>query len=59
MPRNLDKPEKDVPLEADDGDEQLEEAGLQKDDAADYVMDFQVLMTRVRNKVSSSKAHSP
>ena len=32
LPRNLDKPEKDVPLEPDDGDEQLEEPGTQRDD---------------------------
>ena len=54
LPRNLDKPEKDVPLETDDGDGQFEEAGLQKDDAADYVIDFQVFMTKVRNGTFSA-----
>ena len=49
LPRNLDKPEKDVPLEPDDGDDQLEEPGPQRDDIADYVLDFQVFMTKVRN----------
>ena len=44
LPRNLDKPEKDVPLELEDGDDQLEERESQKDEAADYVMDFKVSM---------------
>ena len=45
LPRNLDKPEKEVPLEPDDGDDRLEKASIQKDDAADYVVDFRVLTT--------------
>ena len=53
LPRNLDKPEKE-PLETDDGDDQLEEASLQKDDVADYVADFQVFMTKVRNGTCSA-----
>ena len=54
LPRNLDKPEKDVPLEPDDRDDQLEEAGPSRDDAADYVADFQVFMTKVRNGTFSA-----
>ena len=54
LPRNLDKSEKEVPLEPDDGDEQLEEAGIQQDDAADYVVDFQVFTTKVRNGTFSA-----
>ena len=54
LPRNLDKPEKDVPLEPDDGEDQLEEARPQKGDTADYVADFQVFMTKVRNGTFST-----
>ena len=54
LPRNLDKPEKEVPLEPDDGDEQLEEPGPQGDDVADYVADFQVFMTKVRSGTFSA-----
>ena len=54
LPRNLDKPEKDVPLELEDGDDQLEEGEIQKDKAADYVMDFKVFMTKVRSGTFSA-----
>ena len=46
-PRNLDRPEKEVPLETDEADEHLGEDILQKDDAADYVCDFQAFMAKV------------
>ena len=35
LPRNLDKPEKDVPLKTDDVDDHPEEDVLQKDETAD------------------------
>ena len=40
LPRNLDKPEKDVPLEPEDETENLEENEGPADQAADYVKDF-------------------
>ena len=56
LPRNLDKPGKDVPLEPDDADGQLGEARPQKDGVADYVADFQAFMTnnKVRNGTFSA-----
>ena len=48
LPRNLDKPEKDVPLEPDDEHEYLEEQEVLAENAADYVQDFKVFMTKVR-----------
>ena len=50
LPRNLDKPEsqKDVPLEHDDETEHLEEREPPADNAADYVQDFKVFMTKVK-----------
>ena len=48
LPRNLDKPEKDVPLEPEDEREQLEENVVPANNAADYVQDFKVFMTKVK-----------
>ena len=48
LPRNLDKPEKDVALESGDELEHLEEHEPPADNAADYVMDFKVFMTKVK-----------
>ena len=48
LPRNLDKPEKDVPLEPEDELEHLEENEAPADNAADYVQDFKVFMTKVK-----------
>ena len=48
LPRNLDKPEKDVPLEPEDEPEQLGENEAPADNAADYVQDFTVFMTKVK-----------
>ena len=42
LPRNLDKPEKDIPLEPEDDPENLEENAEPADQAADYVQDFKV-----------------
>ena len=46
--RNLDKPEKEVPLEPDDKLENLKENEGPADKAADYVQDFKVFMTKVK-----------
>ena len=51
---NRDKPEKEVPLEADDEAEQLEEPEPQGDDAADYVEDFKVFMTKIKSGAFSA-----
>ena len=48
LPRNLDKPEKDIPLEPEDDPENLEENAEPADQAADYVQDFKVFMTKVK-----------
>ena len=48
LPRNLDKSEKDVPLEPDDETEHLEEQEPPADSAADYVQDFKVFMTKIK-----------
>ena len=48
LPRNLDKPEKDVPLEPEDEPEHMEEQEAPADNAADYVQDFKVFMTKVK-----------
>ena len=48
LPRNLDKPERDPPLEPEDEEEQLEEAVPKRDEVADYVADFHVFVTKVR-----------
>ena len=48
LPRNLDKPEKDVPLEPDDELENLEENAGPADQTADYVQDFKVFMSKVK-----------
>ena len=48
LPRNLDKPEKEVPLEPDDETENLEENEGPADQSADYVQDFKTFLTKVR-----------
>ena len=48
LPRNLDKPEKDVPLEPEDEPEYLEENEGPADKAADCVQDFKVFMTKIK-----------
>ena len=48
LPRNLDKPEKDVPLEPEDEPENLEENEGPADQVADYVQDFKVFMAKVK-----------
>ena len=48
MPRNLDKPEKDVPLEPEDEPENLEENEGPADQAVDYVQGFKVFMAKVK-----------
>ena len=48
LPRTLDKPEKDVPLEPDDEPENLEENEGPANQTADYVQDFKVFMTKVK-----------
>ena len=48
LPRNLDKPEKDVPLEPEDEPENLEENEGPADQAADYVQDFKPFMAKVK-----------
>ena len=48
LPRNLDKPEKEVPLEPDDDTENLEENEGPADQAADYVQDFKTFLTKVK-----------
>ena len=54
MLRNLDKPEEEVFLELEDGDDQLEEGKIQKDEAAEYVIDLKVSMTKVRSGTFSA-----
>ena len=48
LPRNLDKPEKDVPLEPDDEPENLEEHEGTANQDADYVQDFKAFLAKVR-----------
>ena len=49
LPRKLDKPEKDVPLEPEDELEHHEEHEPPADDAAaDYVKDFKVFKTKIK-----------
>ena len=48
LPRTLDKPEKEVPLEPDDEPENLEENEGPADKVADYVQDFKVFMAKVK-----------
>ena len=48
LPRNLDKPEKNVPLEPEDEPEHMEENEGPADKAADYVQDLTVFMTKVK-----------
>ena len=48
LPRNLDKPEKDVPLEPDDEPENLEEHDGPANQDADYVQDFKASWQRSR-----------
>ena len=48
LPRNLDKPEKEVPLEPDDETENLEENEGPADQSADYVQDFKTFLTKVK-----------
>ena len=48
LPRNLDKPEKDVPLEPDDEPENLEEHEGPANQDADYVQDFKAFLAKVR-----------
>ena len=48
LPRTLDKPEKEVPLEPDDEPVNLEENEGPADKAADYVQDFKVFMNKVK-----------
>ena len=48
LPRNLDKPEKDVPLEPEDELEHLEEHESPADNTADYIKDFKGFMTKVK-----------
>ena len=48
LPRNLDKPEKDVPLEPEDEPDNLEENEGPADQVADYVQDFKVFMVKVK-----------
>ena len=50
----LNKPEKEVPLKIKDGDDQLEEREIQKDEAADYVIDLKVFMTKVHSGTFSA-----
>ena len=45
------KPDEYYQASEPDDDDQLEETGVQKDDVADYVADFKVFMTRVRNEL--------
>ena len=45
---NLDKPEKDVPLESGDEQEHHEEHELPAENTADYILDFKVFMTKVK-----------
>ena len=49
LPRTLDKPEKEVPLEPDDEPEDLEENEGPADKVADYVQDLCPLRTRGRS----------
>ena len=48
LPRNLDKPEKDVPLEPDDEPENPEENEGPVDQDADYVQDFKTFLAKVK-----------
>ena len=48
LPRTLDKPEKEVPLEPEDEPENLEENEGQADQTADYVQDFKAFMAKVK-----------
>ena len=48
LPRTLDKPEKEVPLEPEDEPENLEENEGPADQTAGYVQDFQVFMAKVK-----------
>ena len=48
LPRSLDKPEKEVPLEPDDETENLEENEGPADQSADYVQDFKTFLTKVK-----------
>ena len=48
LPRNLNKPEKDVSLKPDDEPEHLEEQEPPVDNAADYVQDFKVFMAKIK-----------
>ena len=48
LPRNLDKPEKDAPLEPDDEPENLEEREGPANQDADYVQDFKAFLAKVR-----------
>ena len=54
LPRNLDRVEKEVPLETDEAEEHPEKDTLQKNDAADYVCDFEAFMTKVKNGTFSA-----
>ena len=48
LPRNLDKPEKGVPLEPEGEPDYIEENEGPADNAADCVQDFKVFMTKVK-----------
>ena len=48
LPRNLDKPEKDVPLEPDDEPENPEENEGPANQDADYVQDFKTFLAKVK-----------
>ena len=56
LPRTLDKPEKDVPLEPGDEPENLEENEGPADQTADYVQDFKVFMVMAKVKAGSFSA---
>ena len=54
MSRNLEKADKEVPLETDDADDHPEEDTLQKDLTVDYVVDFATFMNKVTKGASST-----
>ena len=54
LPRNLDKPEKDAPLEPDDEPENLEEHEGPANQDADYVQDFKAFLAKVRTGTFSA-----
>ena len=54
LPKNLDRVEREVPLETDGAEEHPEEDALQKNDAADYVCDFEGFMAKVKSATFSA-----